>query len=67
MSNEQDPKNPKNVANEPQNDAKPVDEVANELATEELDQVVGGTSPAGPTHSDLSITKLSDASSPILQ
>ena len=59
MSNEQNPKNqdPKNTENEP----KPSDE----LASEELDQVVGGTDPSsGKVHvSELTISKPVDSSS----
>ena len=57
MSNEQDPKN---TENEP----KPSDELANE----ELDQVVGGTDPSsGKVQiSDLNVTKHTDSSSSLL-
>ncbi len=59
MSNEQDPKNqdPKNTDTEPQ--------PSDELASEELDQVVGGTDPSsGKVHvSEITITKTTDSSS----
>ena len=55
MSNEQDPKN---TENEPQ--------PSDELASEELDQVVGGTDPSsGKVQiSEITFTKTTDSSSP---
>ena len=59
MSNEQDSKNQdaKTTQNEPQ--------LSDELASEELDQVVGGTDPSsGKVHvSEITITKTTDSSS----